>query len=110
MQTIETELFSNASNCAVVRVPGRVHPGLVIQGDSLSTLHAIARDVALRLKQGDIQDEELLYAAQELQEQLLDRLLRYQQALAAHGMELPYGQPASPTDLVRLVPDAGETP
>lgn len=101
MKTVEIELYSEASNNAIVRVPGRSFPGVVIQGDSLSILHENAKTLSLRVQQLGVQDEELLYAAQELQGQLLDRLLHY---LAAHDISLPYTRAASGSDLVSLVP------
>jgi hypothetical protein len=105
MEKAEIELYSEASNNAVVRVPGRRFPGAVVQGDTLASLHASAMDLSLRLKELGVKDEELLYGAQDLQERLLERLLHYQQVLAAHGIELPFVCPASPSDLVRLIPE-----
>lgn len=105
MKKVELELYSEASNYAIVRVPERRFPGIVIQGDSLSILHSTARELSLRLQQLGIEDEELLYAAQELQEQLLDRLLHYQKTLAAHDISLPYSGSVVEDDLVRLVPE-----
>ena len=104
MKEAEVELYSEATGAAIVRVPGRRFPGVVLQGDSLSILHVNAKDLSTRLKELGVQDEELLYAAQELQEQLLSRLLHYQQVLAVHGIELPYSGAVAPSDLVRLVP------
>ncbi|MFG2501498.1 DUF6959 family protein [Streptomyces sp. NPDC048441] len=43
MERIEVELFTDGGNDAVVRLPGRRFPGVVIQGDSL---HALQTDVA----------------------------------------------------------------
>lgn len=105
MKTVEIELYSEASNNAIVRVPGRSFPGVVIQGDSLSILHENAKTLSLRVQQLGVQDEELLYAAQELQGQLLDRLLHDQKTLAAHDISLPYTRAASGSDLVSLVPN-----
>jgi hypothetical protein len=106
MKKVEIEVYSEATRSAIVRAPGRRFPGVVFQGDSLSILHANAKDLSIRLKELDVQDEELLYAAQEVQEQLLGRLLHYQQVLAAHGIELPYSGAVASSDLVRLVPEA----
>ena len=86
MERVQIELYSEASNNAIVRVPGRQFPGMVVQGDTLASLHASAMDLSLRLKQLGVGDEEILYGAQDLQEQLLDRLLHYQQVLAAQGI------------------------
>ena len=108
MKKVEVELYSEATGNAIVRIPGRRFPGAVLQGDSLSILHANAKDLSSRLKELGVQDEELLCGAQELQEQLLGRLLHYQQVLAAHEMELPYAGAVGSSDLVRLVPEAAD--
>jgi hypothetical protein len=108
MKKVEIELYSEATGSEIVRIPERRFPGVVVQGDSLSILHANAKDLSIRLKDLGVQDEELLHAAQEVQEQLLGRMLHYQQVLAAHGIELPYSGAAAPSDLVRLVPGAAD--
>ena len=108
MKEAQVEMYSEAAGSAIVRIPGRRFPGVVLQGDSLSILHVNAKDLSTRLKELGVQDEELLYAAQELQEQLLGRLLHYQQVLAAHGIELPYSGAVAPSDLVRLVPGVAD--
>jgi len=108
MKRIELEVYSEASNHAVIRPPDRRFPGSVVQGDSLSILCAEAQEISERLRDLHIQDEELLYLAQGLQEKLLARLLHYQEVLIAHGIELPYSRPAHESSLVVLVPGARE--
>jgi hypothetical protein len=103
MKLVELEVFSDASNQAVIRPPGRRFPGSVVQGDSLSILCAEAKEISERIRALEVKDEELLYLAQDHQEALLGRLLHYQQVLAEHGISLPYGQAAQPSDLVVLV-------
>jgi predicted RNase H-like HicB family nuclease len=66
METKPVEIFSEASNFAIVRVPGRQFPGCVVQGDSLSILLGNAKEVWARVKGSG--DEELVGAAQELVE------------------------------------------
>lgn len=105
MMIVELEVYSEASNQAVIKAPGRQFPGIVVQGDSLSLLGAQARELSARLRQLGVLDEDLLHLAQGLQEQLLERQLHYQQVLAEHGLALPYSQPASASDLVVLIPD-----
>jgi len=39
-RSVEVELFADGGNNAVVRLPGRTFPGVLIQGDSLSSLRA----------------------------------------------------------------------
>ena len=109
MKLIELEVFSEASNHAVVRPSGRRFPGSVVQGDSLSILCSEAKKIAERVRSLNLSDEELLYLVQDHQEKLLDRLLHYQRVLAEHGISLPYGVPAQESDLVVLIkesPDA----
>jgi hypothetical protein len=104
MKLIELEVYSEASNHAIVRPPGRRFPGSVVQGDSLSILCAEAQELSERIKTLGIQDEELLYLAQGLQEKLLGRLVHYQRVLGEHQIQLPYSRPVSAEDLVELVP------
>ena len=97
------EVYSESSNYAIVRLPGREFPGSVIQGDTLASLCGDARELSIRLRAVGPQDEELLWIAQRIQEQLLGRLLHYQKVLSEHGMRLPYGAPAAAEDQVVLV-------
>lgn len=105
MKLLEMEVYSEGSNCAIVRPSGRRFPGSVVQGDSLSILCDEARDISQRLKSLEVADEELLWMAQGHQENLLNRLLHYQSVLVAHGIELPYSRAASDLDLVMLISD-----
>jgi class 3 adenylate cyclase len=84
-------VFSTASNAAVVRVPGRRFPGVVIQGDSLSILQADVRQ-ARALAREDSQEarQELADVLMDLEEKLSGYLAVYEQTLRAHGMALPY--------------------
>lgn len=43
MERIEVELFTDGGNDAVLRMPGRQFPGVLVQGDSL---HVLRSDVA----------------------------------------------------------------
>ena len=105
MKTVGLEVYSEASNHAVIRAAGRQFPGSLVQGDSLSQLFAEATEISERILALGLKDEQLLYLAQEHQEKLLDRLLHYQEVLAAHGIELPYRPQALKSDLVVLVPE-----
>ena len=104
MKRVELEVYSEASNYAVMKPPGRQFPGAVVQGDSLSILCAEAKEIAQRIKALNVKDEELLYVVQHHQENLLSRLLHYQEVLAHHGIRLPYSPSASKAELVVLVP------
>jgi hypothetical protein len=111
MKMVELEVFSEASNHAVIRPRGRRFPGAVVQGDSLWSLCDEAKEISERLRSLEISDEELLHLAQMHQENLLSRLLHYQQVLAEHGMSLPYSTPAQASDLVTLIEESpGDQP
>ncbi len=88
MEKIEVEVYSNATNSAIVRMPERQFPGIVIQGDSLSALLALAEDIAnLSTKTSD---KELVASTRELVNNLDTYLKNYEQALAKHGIPIPY--------------------
>lgn len=89
----ETELWSSEVNAAVVRVPGRQFPGVVIQGDSLSILLERATDVVERLPATG--DEELRGAAGELAAKLAAYVEVYEAVLGARGVGLPYARSRS---------------
>jgi hypothetical protein len=94
MEQVTMELFSNESNMAIVRTPGRRFPGMVVQGDSLHILCCSAKEVVLALRAakaaGASELDEALEEAEELHEALQDRVDSYERCLRAHGMEVPY--------------------
>lgn len=45
MNKVEVELFTDPGNNAVLRLPGRKFPGLLLQGDTLKNLAATAERV-----------------------------------------------------------------
>lgn len=85
MGRVEAELFIGGGNDAVVRLPGRRCPGVLIQGDSL---HILGSEVVEACERGDLADARdsagLLLAS-------LDALLpRYAVARREHKIPLPY--------------------
>src|SRR5262245_18204201 len=110
MEVQPLEVYVTDSNYAVVRPPGRRFPGAVIQGDSLRHLCGLAVGVARWFRDaGPTDDPEVLGDVQDLAELLVGRLLHYQRVLAAHGIELPYAQPLTEADFVRLLPNDPDT-
>lgn len=95
MERMELEVFSTASDAAVVRVPGRRFPGVVIQGDSLKILWDEVRTARERASSPEGR-EELAGTLEHLEELLAGYLCVYEETLRAHGLELPYG--SRPTD------------
>ena len=85
---IEVRCLSEASNHAVVHLPGRAFPGSVIQGDTLRNLLGLARTVRSHARR--LGDAEAIDDAVELHVLLEQRLLHYQDVLLAAGSRLPY--------------------
>ncbi|RPF24777.1 DUF6959 family protein [Streptomyces sp. TLI_185] len=88
MERIEAELFTDGGNDAVVRLPGRRFPGVLIQGDSLHILRSDMDEVVQACERGDLaeagESAGLLLAS-------LDALLmRYSTALEGHEIQRPY--------------------
>jgi hypothetical protein len=53
MERIEAELFTDGGNDAVVRMPGRRFPGVLMQGDSLHIPRGDVAEVAEACARGD---------------------------------------------------------
>ena len=79
------ELLYEESNFAVVRLPGRRFPGVVIQGDSLFTIDALVNELAKCAKAEDAQE-----IAEELTQIIGPRLAKYERVLKERGIQLPY--------------------
>ncbi|WNZ11889.1 DUF6959 family protein [Streptomyces sp. 11x1] len=88
MERIEAELFTDPGNDAVVRLPPRRFPGVLIQGDSLSIVRADVAGIVAACDQGDI--GEAREAAALVLAHLDELLARYGTALEANGIPLPY--------------------
>ncbi|MFE5948435.1 DUF6959 family protein [Streptomyces sp. NPDC056480] len=88
MERVEAELFTDGGNDAVVRLPGRNFPGVLIQGDTLSMLRSDVAELAELCATGDL--EEALHVASLLQVDLEAKLQRYTDALRTHGIAKPF--------------------
>ncbi len=52
MDHVEAELYTDGGNDAVVRLPGRRFPGVLLQGDSLHILRSDLAEVAEACERG----------------------------------------------------------
>ncbi|MER7642723.1 hypothetical protein [Streptomyces sp. NPDC126522] len=68
MERAEAELFTDAGNDAVVRLPGRRFPGVLVQGDTLRIPSADVAELVELCAAGDL--EEARHAASLLQDEL----------------------------------------
>lgn len=88
MERVEAELFTDGGNDAVVRLPGRNFPGVLVQGDSLHILRSDVAEVMEACEQGDLAEAQK--AARLLLANLDVLLTRYSAALEAHEIPRPY--------------------
>ncbi|WP_404197239.1 DUF6959 family protein [Streptomyces tauricus] len=88
MKRVEAELFTDGGNDAVVRLPDRRFPGVLIQGDSLRILRSDLAEVVEACERGELaearESASLVMAG-------LDALLtRYATVLEDYGIPRPY--------------------
>jgi hypothetical protein len=88
MKRVEVELLTDGGNDAVVRMPGRRFPGVVVQGDSLSVLRGEVAEVVEACEGGDL--DEARDSAGFLLANLDALLARYEAALGEHQIRRPY--------------------
>ena len=82
------KLISAATNYAVVQLPGRNFPGVVIQGDSLHSLLEQVSDIQkLTAKH---RDQELTEEVSSLHELLRSVAHHFEQTCQREGIPLPY--------------------
>jgi hypothetical protein len=87
MKTLPVGLLTDQHNNAVIQLPDRQFPGVLIQGDSLAALVAQANTVRrLAGKRSHELNDEIEYLCASLQ--AIQK--GYEEALATHGIELPY--------------------
>ncbi|HUJ27242.1 MAG TPA: hypothetical protein VLW85_14555 [Myxococcales bacterium] len=78
-------ILDDTSNAAVVHLSGRRFPGIVIQGDTLKTLHDDVVEAMTALHTPDAGD--VLGAAER---KLADLVSHYEAVLSSRSIELPY--------------------
>ncbi|MFF7156397.1 DUF6959 family protein [Streptomyces sp. NPDC008139] len=88
MERLDVELFTDGGNDAVLRLPGRKFPGVLVQGDSLSILRADVAELSELREAGDLVEASkaasLLLAG-------IDLLFeRYTETLRLHHIQLPF--------------------
>ena len=90
MRVEAVEIYSDATNAAILRHPGRRFPGVLIQGDTLHNLCiAIERICAAAQSRAD---EDGLLEIDDLREQMRGYLSHYKSVMRHHGLQLPFGE------------------
>jgi hypothetical protein len=88
MSRLDVEIYTDQGNFAILRLPERRYPGVLVQGDTLAT---ICRAVdAIRSRVHEFGDEDLLEQALELDRILKAALHKYEGVLRANDIDLPY--------------------
>ena len=90
MKKEEVEIFSDATNQAVMKHPGRHYPGVLIQGDTLYSFCQSLDEVCKDLKRKDI--EAAYDEVNELRNTLWEKLNHYKVVLGEHNIELPFSE------------------
>lgn len=86
--TLQAELLSPPRNYAVVQLPERKYPGVVMQGDSLNILKKQAEQMGRLL--GAMELDELAGEIEYLIAQLSEVQTHYERVCAERNIALPY--------------------
>lgn len=90
MRTETVEIYSDATNSAVMKHPERRFPGVLIQGDTLYSL-CVDADAACKAGRGSMNHD--AYAdLNKLRNHLWDFLNQYKCVLAEHQIPLPFNE------------------
>ena len=94
---MELEVYSQSINRGVVRMPSQGFPGLVLQGETLSSLLGLAKSAYE--KSQNTSDPELINTTRELMENIQKLVAHYESTLGKHNIPLPYSTvPAKPSE------------
>ena len=90
MHIEQVEIYSDQTNAAVMRHPGRRFPGVLIQGDTLYALCRQADVACAEAKSSQAWDE---YSdTNDLRNHLWEFLRHYKVVLGEHGIPLPFSE------------------
>ena len=93
---MELEVYSQSIDRGVVRMQSQSFPGLVLQGETLSSLLRLARLTSENLPV--TAEKELLDTAHELVECIQKLVSHYEATLGKHNIPLPYSTVPSNVD------------
>jgi len=94
MHVEPVEIYSDASNAVIIRHPGRRFPGILVQGDTLSTLCSAADGIC---SNGREQLDSDTYAElNDLRNHLWAFLTHYKKVLGEHDIPLPFSDRPPP--------------
>jgi hypothetical protein len=88
MRIEQVEIYSDATNQAIVRHPDRKFPGVLFQGDTLYGLCQIADAACERLTRNNAAYDDV----NQLRNALWTGLNHYKSVLAEHNIQLPFSE------------------
>jgi hypothetical protein len=88
MEYMELEVYSQSINRGVIKMPSQSFPGLLLQGEMLSTLLRLA--TAIHEKSQNSSDTKLMDASAELKDTLQQLVSHYESTLNRHNIPMPY--------------------
>jgi hypothetical protein len=88
MRAEPVEIYSDQTNAAIMRHPGRRFPGFLIQGDTLYSLCLRADEMCASIGRGTPAYED----ANHLRNWLWSALNHYRATLTEHGVPLPFSE------------------
>lgn len=91
MKSIEIEVLSEIPNASVIQLPWRKFPGIVVQGDTLSTMYSrFQRIKDYCISNPETVPDEVEESLQMLGDQLASLLEHYEAVLNSKSIRLPY--------------------
>ena len=96
MEYMELEVYSQSIDRGIVRMPSQSFPGIVLQGETLSSLLRLAKLTYEKLP--DTAGAELMDTARELMESIQKLISHYEATLGKHNIPLPYSTVQSKVD------------
>ena len=96
MEYMELEVYSQSIDRGIVRMPSQSFPGLVLQGETLSSLLRLAKLTYEKLP--NTTDTEVIDTSRELMESIQKLVSHYEATLGRHNIPLPYSTVPSKFD------------
>jgi hypothetical protein len=88
MEKLEVDIFTDQGNNAVIKLPDRLYPGVLIQGDTLLNLVKTAESVLLALNEDH--NDKLLDDAEGLFLAMSEILDEFRQIVKNSNLNVPY--------------------
>jgi len=90
MRVEDVEIYSDQTNNAILRHPGRRFPGVLVQGDDLYSMCKAADRICTNGREA--LDDEAYQELNRLRNGLWKRLVHYKDVLRSHDIPLPFSE------------------